>query len=139
MDLASALAFAATRRTTVLTTLRADGRPQQSVVFYLLDENRFTISITDSRAKTRNLRRDPRAALWIAGDNPFEWVSFDGTVALSPVASSPNDATVEALVDYYRRGSGEHPDWNEYRAAMVAEGRLVATFTATGATGILPS
>ena len=138
MDLSRALEFAADRRNTVLTTLRRDGRPQQSVVFYLADNDRFTISLTDSRAKTKNLRRDPRAALFIAGDNPFEWVSLDGTVSLSPVASAPDDETVDALVDYYRRGSGEHGDWDEYRAAMVADGRLVATFTATSATGMLP-
>ena len=59
-------------------------------------------------------------------------------MALSPVASAPDDATVDALVDYYRRGSGEHDNWDEYRAAMVADGRLVATFTATSATGMLP-
>ena len=138
MDLHRALDFASQRRTTVLTTLRRDGRPQQSVVFYLADDDRFTISLTDSRAKTKNLRRDPRAALFIAGDNPFEWVSLDGTGSLSPVASAPDDETVDALVDYYRRGSGEHDNWDEYRAAMVADGRLVATFTATSATGMLP-
>lgn len=139
MDLARALSFASGRRNTLLTTLRKDGRPQQSVVFYLLDEDRFTISLTADRAKTRNLRRDPRAALFVPSDDVFVWAGFDGTVALSEVAASPDDPVVDRLVDYYRRGNGEHEDWAAYRQAMVDDRRLVATFTATSATGILPS
>ena len=138
MDLERALTFAAGRRNAVLTTLRADGRPQQSVIFFGADGDRFTISITDGRAKTKNLRRDPRAALFVAGDDPFTWVSFDGRVELSPVAEAPDDATVDQLVEYYRRGNGEHEDWAAYRRAMVDDRRLVATFVATSATGILP-
>ncbi len=138
MELATALAFAHRHRNAVLTTLRSDGRPQQSVIFYGADEDRFTISITDSRAKTRNLRRDPRAALFITADNVFEWVSLDGTVELSAVAAAPNDAVVDALCEYYRQGNGEHEDWAAYRQAMVDDGRLLATFTATSATGLLP-
>ena len=137
MELTAALEFAADHNETLLTTLRRDGRPQQSVVNYVLEGNTFTISITDTRAKTRNLRRDPRAALWVAGSGPYEWVSFDGTVSLSPVATSPDDATCDALVDYYRRAVGEHENWEEYREAMVADGRLLARFTATSATGML--
>jgi len=138
MDLDRALAFAASRRNAVLTTLRSDGRPQQSVVFFVADGDRLSMSVTDDRAKTRNLRRDPRAALFIAGDDPFTWVSLDGTVDLSPVAASPDDATADRLVDYYRRGNGEHEDWDDYRRSMVEDHRLVATFVATSATGILP-
>ena len=138
MDLQRALEFAAGQRNTLLTTLRADGRPQQSVVFYLADGDRFTISITDDRAKTKNLRRDPRAALYIPGDDVFTWVGLDGHVELSPVAQSPDDAVVDGLVEYYRRANGEHGDWDEYRRDMVDQRRLVATFVATSATGILP-
>ena len=78
MELERALAFAAGRRNTLLTTLRADGRPQQSVVFYLLDGDRFTFSLTDNRAKVKNLRRDPRAALFVPSDDVFVWAGFDG-------------------------------------------------------------
>lgn len=138
MDLDRALAFAAGRRNALLTTLRSDGRPQQSVIFYGADGNRFTISVTDDRAKTRNLRRDPRAALFVPGDDVFTWVGLDGHVELSPVAQSPDDAVVDQLVEYYRRGNGEHENWDEYRQAMVNDHRLVATFIATSATGILP-
>jgi len=138
MDLARALEFASGRRNALLTTLRADGRPQQSVIFYLLEGDRFTISITDGRAKTKNLRRDPRAALYVPSDDVFVWAGFDGLVELSPVAADPHDAVVDQLVEYYRRGNGEHEDWEAYRQAMVDDGRLVATFVATSATGILP-
>jgi PPOX class probable F420-dependent enzyme len=138
MELDRALDFAAGRRNAVLTTLRADGRPQQSVIFYGADADRFTVSVTATRAKTRNLRRDPRAALFIFGDDVFTWVSLDGHVELSPVAQSPDDAVVDELVEYYRRGSGEHENWNEFRRSMVDDQRLVATFVATSATGILP-
>jgi len=138
MDLDRALAFAADRRNALLTTLRTDGRPQQSVIFYLAEGDRFTISVTDTRAKTKNLRRDPRAALYVPGDNVFTWVGFDGHVDLSPVAASPDDAVVDRLVEYYRSANGEHEHWDEYRRSMVDDRRLVATFVATSATGILP-
>jgi len=138
MDLDHALAFAAGRRNALLTTLRADGRPQQSVVFYLLDGDRFTMSLTATRAKTKNLRRDPRAALFVPSDDVFTWAGFDGRVELSDVARDPDDAVVDRLVDYYRRGNGEHEDWADYRRSMVADQRLVATFVAASATGILP-
>jgi PPOX class probable F420-dependent enzyme len=138
MDLDHALAFAAGRRNAILTTLRADGRPQQSMIFYVVDHDRFTISITESRAKTRNLRRDPRGALFVPTDDVFMWAAFDGTVSLSEVAASPDDSVVDLLVDHYRKGNGEHPDWTGFRQAMVDDGRLLATFTATSATGILP-
>jgi hypothetical protein len=65
-------------------------------------------------------------------------VSLDGTVELSPVAASPDDQVVDRLVEYYRLGNGEHEDWDAYRRAMVDDRRLVATFVATSATGILP-
>lgn len=138
MDLDRALAFAANRRNALLTTLRTDGRPQQSVIFFLAEGDRFTMSVTDTRAKTKNLQRDPRAALYVPGDDVFTWVGFDGHVDLSPVAASPDDAVVDRLVEYYRSANGEHEDWDEYRRSMVDDRRLVATFIATSATGILP-
>ncbi len=138
MELSRALDYAAGQRNALLTTLRRDGRPQQSVVFYLLDGDQFTISLTDARAKVKNLRRDPRAALFIPSDDVFKWAGFDGLVTLSDVANDPADEVVDRLVEYYRRGNGEHPNWDEYRQAMVANRRLLGTFTATSATGLLP-
>ncbi len=138
MELERALTFAAGHRNALLTTLRADGRPQQSVVFYLADGERFTISLTADRAKTKNLRRDPRAGLFVWSDDVFAWAGFDGEVELTDVAADPDDEVVDRLVDYYRRARGEHSDWADYRRSMVADRRLVATFVATSATGILP-
>jgi PPOX class probable F420-dependent enzyme len=108
------------------------------VIFFLARGDRFTISITDDRAKTRNLRRDPRAALFVPSEDVFTWVGLDGHVELSPVAKAPDDAVVDQLVEYYRSANGEHDDWASYRQAMVDDHRLVATFVATSATGILP-
>jgi PPOX class probable F420-dependent enzyme len=138
VDLQVALEFARSHRNAILTTLRADGRPQQSMIFYVIRDDQFVLSITDSRAKTKNLRRDPRASLFVPTEDAFRWAAFDGQVELSAVAAAPDDEVVDLLVDYYRNGNGEHPDWADYRRAMVAEGRLVATFRATSATGILP-
>ena len=138
MDLQRALAYAADHRNALLTTIRKDGRPQQSVVFYLVDGDRFTISLTDDRAKVKNLRRDPRAALYVPSDDVFVWAGFDGHVELSAVAERPDDAVVDQLVEYYRRGNGEHEDWDAYRRAMVDDHRLIGTFVAASATGILP-
>lgn len=138
MELATAVAFAAGRRHGVLGTIRRDSRPQLSNVMFVASSDSFLISLTESRAKTKNLRRDPRAVLYVPGDDPWAFVVLDGEVELSAVALAPDDATVDALVDYYRRGAGEHPDWDEFRATMVAERRLLATFRPTSAYGIVP-
>lgn len=117
--------------TAVLVTLKRDGRPQLSNVGYAHDAatDLIRISITDTRAKTRNLRRDPRASLYLTSPDLGRYRVLEGTVELSPVTRAPDDATAEELVDLYRTIAGEHPDWAEYRAAMIAEQRLVATFT----------
>ncbi|HKN98941.1 MAG TPA: PPOX class F420-dependent oxidoreductase [Pseudonocardiaceae bacterium] len=117
--------------TAALVTLKRDGRPQLSNVGYAHDEatGLIRISITDTRAKTRNLRRDPRASLYLTSPDMRSYQVLDGTVELTPVAADPNDATADELVDLYRTIAGEHPDWAEFRTAMVAEQRLVARFT----------
>jgi len=114
-------------RTGVLTTIKRDGRPQVSVVGHSFDVDArvLRVSVTDSRAKTRNLRRDPRASYLVMGDTPWQYVVAEADAELSPVTTDPHDATADDLVDLYRTLAGEHPDWEEYRAAMVAEGRLV--------------
>ena len=113
----------------VLTTLKRDGRPQQSVVAHAFDpaEATLRISVTDGRAKTRNLRRDPRASYLVARPDLRAYVVGDGTAELTPVAADPHDATVDGLVGLYRDIAGEHPDWDEYRAAMVADQRILLT------------
>ncbi|MFB6718549.1 PPOX class F420-dependent oxidoreductase [Kribbella sp. NPDC056345] len=120
----------------VLVTLKRDGRPQLSNITYVYDGERVRISLTDDRAKTRNLRRDPRASIYINGENGRSYVVLEGKAELTPVAADPHDATVEELVDYYRKGSGEHPDWDEYRAVMVQDKRLMFSMTVEHAYGM---
>ncbi|MFG5721178.1 PPOX class F420-dependent oxidoreductase [Streptomyces murinus] len=111
----------------VLVTLRRDGRPQLSNVSHAYDpdERIIRISVTDDRAKTRNLRRDPRASYHVTSDDRWAYTVAEGMAELSPVAEDPHDETVEELIRLYRAVSGEHPDWDEYRAAMVRDRRLV--------------
>ena len=126
MEFADALSFVRGRRQGVLTTIRSSGRPQLSNIVYALgDDDVARISVTDSRAKTRNLRRDPRASLYVVGDDFWSYVVLEGTAELAPVAADPADETVDELVALYRAVAGEHPDWDEYRRDMVADGRLV--------------
>ena len=124
------LAFVAEHRWGVLATIKGDGRPQLSNVGYVYDAGTqlVRVSVTDSRAKTRNLRDDPRVTLHVASKDFWTWVAVEGTAELTPVAADPHDATVEELITYYRGISGEHDDWEEYRAAMVADRRLVVRF-----------
>ena len=137
MDLSDALAFARNRRQGTLVTIGAKGRPQISNILFVPGEgDTLRISVTDDRVKARNLRRDPRASLYVQGENFWQWVVIDAAAELSPVAADPHDATVDALVDYYRLGQGEHPDWEEYRAAMVADRRLVITLHPERAYGL---
>jgi PPOX class probable F420-dependent enzyme len=109
----------------VLTTIKRDGRPQLSNVGYAFADGVIRISVTDDRAKTANLRRDPRASFYVSPPDFRSYVVAEGIADLTPVAEKPHDATVDELVDLYRAISGEHPDWDEYRAAMVNDGRLV--------------
>ncbi|MGY1689348.1 PPOX class F420-dependent oxidoreductase [Geodermatophilus sp. SYSU D01105] len=124
------LDFVAEHRWGVLATIRRDGRPQLSNVGYAYDPEArlFRVSVTDDRAKTRNLRADPRVTLHVSSQDFWSWAAVEGTAELTPVAADPHDATVEELVAYYRGISGEHEDWDEYRAAMVSDRRLVVRF-----------
>ena len=140
MDLAQAIGFARTQRNGVLTTIRRDGRPQLSnVVYAIAADDTIKVSITADRAKTKNLQRDPRASLYVCRDDFWAYAVLDGAALLSPVAADPADATVDALVELYRTLAGEHDNWAEYRAAMVADQRLVLTVTPTNAYGMLGS
>ena len=136
MDLNQALAFARGRAVGTLATIRANGRPQLSNILYVVGDGTITISVTDTRAKVVNLRRDPRASLYVVGDTVYQWVVIEALAELSPVAADPHDTTVDALVAYYQAGSGEHPNWEEYRAAMVADRRLVLTLRPERAYGM---
>ena len=120
------LDFIRPRHNAVLLTTRANGTPQASPVTCGVDEaGRIVIATYPSRAKTRNARRNPRASVLILSDDfGGPWVQVDGT---AEVIDLP--AAVEPLVEYYRSIAGEHPDWAEYRAAMVAQGKSLLRVT----------
>ncbi len=140
MDLTSAMTFLRANRNGVLTTIRRDGRPQLSNIIYAVDDvGTIRISVTASRAKTKNLQRDPRAALYVVGSDFWSYAVVDGPATLSPVAAASNDATVDELVELYRSMVGEHDDWDDYRRSMVADSRLVVRITPTSAYGMLPA
>ncbi|MEU0132873.1 PPOX class F420-dependent oxidoreductase [Streptomyces sp. NPDC006296] len=113
----------------VLVTLKRDGRPQLSNVnhAYYPDEGVIRVSLTEDRVKTRNLRRDPRAAYHVTSDDRWAWTAADATAELTPPAADPHDAVVEQLIALYRDVQGEHPDWDDYRRAMVRDRRVVLT------------
>lgn len=139
MELDAALAYARTRPGGVLVTLKGDGRPQLSNVNHAVgDDGVVRVSVTDGRAKTANARRDPRVSLHVTADDFWSYVVIEGTAELTPPAAAPDDATVEELVALYRAVQGEHPDWDEYRAAMVADGRLVLRLHPERAYGMVP-
>ena len=137
MDLSRALDLLRADRRGVLVTQRSDGRPQLSNIAYVVDDTgTVRISVTDGRAKTANLRRTPLASLYLGREDFGAYVVVDGDVSLTPVAQSPDDATVEELISTYRLLAGEHPDWDEYRHVMVADGRLVVRIQPTRAYGM---
>jgi PPOX class probable F420-dependent enzyme len=119
--------FLAGRHQGVLATIKRDGRPQLSTVAfaYVPGDRTISVSVTDGRAKTANLRRDPRASLHAPTDDGWAYVVAEGTATLSPVAATPDDETVDGLVHLYTTLQGDHPDWDEFRQAMVDEGRLL--------------
>ncbi len=125
LDPTTALDWASARRHAVLITTKADGSPQSSDVTYTVADGAMVVSVTDSRAKTRNMRRDPRIILHVTDPGSWSYLAFSGSVEIGPTATSPDDAAADDLVDYYRAVAGEHDDWAEYRAAMVDEGRLL--------------
>jgi PPOX class probable F420-dependent enzyme len=121
------LALIADNSLGVLATLKRDGRPQLSNVTYHFDPRALTIevSVTEPRAKTRNLRRDPRASLLVSSEDGWSYAVAEGDAVLSAPAASVDDETVESLVSLYRNVAGEHPDWDEYRQAMVVDRRVL--------------
>lgn len=124
----------------VLATIKRDGRPQLSNVSYYFDPRRLVIqvSITEPRAKTRNLRRDPRASLLVDADDGWSYAVAEGTAELTPPAAAPDDDTVEGLIALYRNIAGEHPDWDEFREAMITDRRVLMTMPITHVYGLPP-
>jgi PPOX class probable F420-dependent enzyme len=120
------LEFVRPRHRMLLISYRRDGAAQVSPVIGGVDtEGRIVVSSYPERAKSANLRRDPRAGVLVLSDDfGGAWVQVDGT---AEVLGMPD--AVEPLVDYYRAISGEHPDWDEYREAMVAQGKCLIRVT----------
>jgi PPOX class probable F420-dependent enzyme len=130
MDLDDAREFVRSNHRAVLATMRQDGTPQLSPVTCGVDESAAVIvSTRETAAKTRNVRRDPRAWLCVFTDGFFgQFVQVEGAVT---VVSLPE--AMDGLVDYYRSISGEHPDWDDYRASMVREQRVLLRLELTRA------
>ncbi|MGP3924598.1 PPOX class F420-dependent oxidoreductase [Streptomyces sp. 8N616] len=126
VDLEGLLEFVRPRHRAILLTTRADGRPQGSPLTCGIDDSgRLVVSTYPERAKSRNARRDPRASLIVLSDEwNGPWVQIDGT---AEVIDPPE--SVEPLVEYYRNIAGEHPDWDEYRAAMIRQGKSLIRIT----------
>lgn len=113
----------------VLTTIKRDGRPQISAVTFGYHPRARTaeISVTATRAKTHNARRDPRVSLYVESSDGWSYTVAEGMAELTEEAREVDDDAVEALVSYYRHIRGEHPDWQEFREVMVAERRVLMT------------
>ncbi|GAB7184510.1 PPOX class F420-dependent oxidoreductase [Kitasatospora sp. Ki12] len=123
-------ALLAQSRLGILATIKADGRPQLSPVmpFYDREANVVLVSTREGLAKTVNLRRDPRVSLEVTGPDGRSWVTAEGVATLSGPGTDPDGPEVDALVEYYRRAAGEHPDWREYREVMVSDRRVLLSF-----------
>ena len=130
------------RHNGTLATLRLDGRPQLSVVTYAWypDDGRrqlVRISTVEGRAKVANLHRDPRASFLVSDASGWSYAVVEGRVELSAVAVFHDDVVVEELITLYRDANGEHPDWPDYRRAMVDDHRLVARLVVDHAYGLV--
>ena len=138
MELREAVEAARNHHQSTLTTLRSNGLPQLSNVVHAVGQDGvLRVSTTADRAKYRNLQRRPWAALKFDAGTFWSYAVIEGTVELSLVAAAVDDATVEELVGLYRAISGEHPHWDEYRASMVADRRVVIRLTPQRAYGAL--
>ena len=121
VDKADALSFVSENHRAVLATRRAGGDPQMSPVTVGVEDDRIVISSRETAYKVRNIRKDPCVSLCVMNDGFFgRWIQVDGTADLLSLPEA-----MEPLVEYYRGIRGEHPDWDEYRAVMEKEQRLV--------------
>jgi PPOX class probable F420-dependent enzyme len=138
MELREAVETARHHHQSTLTTLRSNGLPQLSNVVHAVgDDGVVRVSTTADRAKYRNLQRRPWAALKFDAGTFWSYAVLEGPVELSPVAAAAEDPTVDELVEVYRAISGEHPHWDEYRASMVADRRVVIRLIPDHAYGAL--
>jgi PPOX class probable F420-dependent enzyme len=122
MQISEARAFIRENHRGILATFRMDGRPQMSPVAQVVDHEGYVcISTRQTAYKLKNLRRDPRASLCVINDKFFgRWLQIDGTAGIVELPEA-----MDGLIAYYRAAAGEHPDWDEYRAAMEKEQRVL--------------
>jgi len=137
MEIAEAMAFIGASHRGVLVTQRRDGRPQLSNISYGVIDGVIKVSVTAGRAKYHNILRDPRASMHVTSDDFWAYVVVDGDAEMSAVATKPDDPGVEELIELYRTILGEHPDWDDYRRAMVEDKRVVIRLRPTHAYGML--
>jgi PPOX class probable F420-dependent enzyme len=130
MQLERASEFIRVNHRAVLATSRSDGRPQLSPVTVGVGaDGRVLISTRETAIKTKNLERDPQAWLCVMNEGFFgDWIQAEGTAEIIRLPEA-----MDLLVDYYRRISGEHPDWDDYRNAMRRDRRVIAAITLTRA------
>ncbi len=126
MDIPEALEFIRSNHRAVLATRRADGKPAMSPVACTVDdEGRVVVSTRETAMKAKHVARDPWAALCVLNDGFYgQFVQVEGTASIVHLPEA-----MEGLVEYYRSISGEHPDWDEYRAAMTQEQRVLLVIT----------
>lgn len=122
MDIGEALDYLRQHHHSVLITRRGDGEPNPSPVVHGVDgAGRVVISSREPAYKVRNLRADPRAVLCAIPDEFFgRWVRVSGR---AEIVALP--AAMDGLIDLYRQVAREHPDWDEYRAAMETDRRVI--------------
>jgi PPOX class probable F420-dependent enzyme len=130
MQLDRAREFMRVHHRAVLSTFRSDGLPQLSPVTVGVGaDGRALISTRETAIKTKNLARDPRASLCVMNDGFFgDWIQAEGKAEIIHLPEA-----MDLLVDYYRRVSGEHPDWDDYRQAMIRDQRVIVAITLTRA------
>jgi len=136
IELDTALAFAAEVRSGTLITLRRDGRPQSSDVHHAVDDDSIVFSVLPDRAKVYNVERDPRVVYHLSHEGSY--LSFDGTAVVSPIATETHGPAMDTLIGAFRAvARKDHPDWEEFRDAMVRESRRVITVTPTSVIGLI--
>ncbi|QFY12798.1 TIGR03618 family F420-dependent PPOX class oxidoreductase [Nonomuraea phyllanthi] len=125
MDLDKALAFLRDHHHAVLLTRHRDGRPQMSPVTAGVSGDQIVISTRETAVKVRNVRSEPKVSLCVFTDAFYgQWIQVDGTADILPLPEA-----MDGLIAYYRDISGEHPDWNDYRAAMIRDRRVLLRIT----------
>jgi PPOX class probable F420-dependent enzyme len=128
VDISEALEFIRSNHHGVIVTTRKDGRPAMSPIACDADaDGRVVVSTRETAMKVKHIARDPQVAICVLNDGFFgEWAQVEGTAEIVHLPEA-----MEGLVDYYRRVAGEHPDWDDYRAAMERERRVLLRITVT--------